>query len=98
MLFEIYASQHGRVGMATEVGAFKRAARLSLQSLMSRIHSTGDHIEKNRRQAQDPHGDKESPAYRSSKLLAASMLALAWQFSEDSIDETPAPVDLEDQT
>ncbi len=77
-------------------GAFKRAARLAVQSITPWL-ADHDHayIIKNRFDAALAHGDAgyDGSPYTAYSLLIASILGTAYQMADDSIPEGPAPVD-----
>jgi hypothetical protein len=78
-----------------EAGAFKRAAHLSLQSIKQWIRPDGSgSIVKNRYPIEAKHGYESYSAHTCYNLLACSMLAQAWQFADDSVEERPAPADV----
>ena len=93
--FEIYASHYARAGRPAEAGAFKRAARLSLECTKRWIRPDGSgYIVKNRYPIEARHGYEGYSAHTCYNLLACSMLAQAWQFADDAIEELPAPADV----
>ncbi len=93
--FEIYAKAYGKAGRAAEAGAFKRAAHLSLQSVLSWLRPDGSgYIVKNRYPIEAKHGYETYSAHTCYNLLACSMLAQAWQFADDAVVEQPAPADI----
>jgi hypothetical protein len=92
--FELYAAAHAKAGRPAEAGAFKRAARLSLQSVKDWIRPDGSgFIVKNRHPIETKHGYEVYSAHTCYNMLACSMLAQAWQFADDSVTEKPAPAD-----
>jgi len=95
VIFEIYANHYARAGKAAEAGAFKRAAHLSMQSVKNWIRPDGTgFIVKNRYPIEDRHGYESYSEHTPYNLLACSMLAQAWQFAEESIEEKPSPADI----
>jgi rhamnogalacturonyl hydrolase YesR len=92
--FELYAAAYAKAGRFAEAGAFKRAARLSLQSVQDWIRPDGSgFIVKNRYPIEAKHGYEVYSAHSCYNMLACSMLAQAWQFADDSVIEKPAPAD-----
>jgi hypothetical protein len=92
--FELYATAYAKAGRLVEAGAFKRAARLSLQSVQDWIRPDGSgYIVKNRHPIEAKHGYEVYSAHSCYNMLACSMLAQAWQFADDSVTEKPAPAD-----
>lgn len=95
VLFEIYASAYAKEGRLAEAGAFKRAAHLSLSSIKNWIRPDGSgYIVKNRYPIEAKHGYENYSAHSCYNMLATSMLAQAWQFANDGIEEKPAPADV----
>jgi rhamnogalacturonyl hydrolase YesR len=95
VIFEIYASAYAKAGRMVEAGAFKRAAHLSLSSIKNWIRSDGSgYIVKNRYPIEAKHGYERYSVHTCYNMLAMSMLAQAWQFSDDNIAEKPAPADV----
>ena len=92
--FELYATAYAKAGRPAEAGAFKRAARLSLQSVKNWIRPDGSgFIVKNRYPIEAKHGYEGYSVHTCYNMLACSMLAQAWQFADDSVIEKPAPAD-----
>ncbi len=95
VVFEIYAAAYCRAGRLAEAGAFKRAAGLSLKSMRSWIRSDGSgFIVKNRYPMEAKHGYEDYSEHACYNMLAMSMLAQAWEYADDSIEERPAPADI----
>ncbi|TXE07243.1 hypothetical protein FUA26_13560 [Seonamhaeicola algicola] len=95
VLFEIYASAYAKAGLNKEAGAFKRAAMLSLSSIQNWIREDGSgYIVKNRFPIEKKHGYERYSVHTCYNMLAMSMLAQAWQFSNGAIEEYPAPADI----
>ena len=90
---EIFAAQYAKSGRLAEAGAFKRAARLALKSMLRWIRPDGSaYIVKNRYPAlNQPHAANPHSVY---SLLAAHMAAVAYLIANDSIAEKPAPADV----
>ena len=92
--FELYATAYAKAGRLAEAGAFKHAARLSLQSVKDWIRPDGSgYIVKNRHPIEAKHGYESYSAHSCYNMLACSMLAQAWQCADDSVAEKPAPAD-----
>ena len=95
VIFEIYASQYETLGQKKEAGIFKRAAMLSLSSITNWIREDGSgYIVKNRYPIENRHGYEAYSVHTCYNMLACSMLAQAWQFSDNAITEKPTPADL----
>ena len=95
VIFEIYATAYAEAGRMDEAGAFKRAARLSLSSIKDWIRPDGSGcIVKNRYPIKAKHGYETYSVHACYNMLACSMLAQAWQFAEDDIEEKPCPADV----
>ncbi len=95
MVFEIYASGYARAGRMEMAGAFKRGAMLSLSNIAEWIRTDGSgYIVKNRYPIEARHGYETYSVHTCYNLLATSMLAQAWQFSDDAVAERPAPADI----
>ncbi len=95
VIFEIYAAAYAKAGKTAEAGAFKRAARLSLESIKNWIRPDGSgYIVKNRYPIEAKHGYERYSVHTCYNMLAMSMLAQAWEFADDSIAEQPAPADV----
>jgi len=93
--FELFAQAYAQAGRRAEAGAFKRAARLSLESIKQWIRPDGSGcVVKNHFPIEARHGYEGYSAHTCYNLLACSMLAQAWQFADDAIEERPAPADL----
>lgn len=90
---EIFAAQYSKAGRLAEAGAFKRAARLALKSMLRWVRPDGSaYIVKNRYPAlNQPHAANPHSVY---SLLAAHMAAVAYLVANDSIAEKAAPADL----
>lgn len=93
--YELYASAYASAGRLAEAGAFKRAARLSLECVRrwTRPDGTG-YIVKNRHPIEAQHGYESYSSHACYNMLACSMLAQAWQFADDAVQERPAPADI----
>jgi hypothetical protein len=93
--YEVYAAHYAKAGRMAEAGAFKRGARLALQSISSWIRPDGSgYIVKNRYPIEAQHGYERYSAHACYTMLACSMLCAAWSYADDSIEEKPAPADL----
>lgn len=94
VIFEIYANAYAKSGYVKEAGAFKRAAMLSLKSMQNWVREDGSgFIVKNRFPIEKKHAYERYSVHTCYNMLAMSMLAQAWQFSNESIKELPAPAD-----
>ena len=95
VIFETYASEYAKLGSTKEASIFKRAAMLSLSSITQWVRQDGaGYIVKNRFPLAAKHGYERYSVHTCYNMLACSMLAQAWQFSDDTISEQPAPADL----
>jgi len=95
VVFEIYARACENAGKKRLAGVFKRAAMLSLSSIKHWIRPDGSgYIVKNRYPIQAKHGYEGYSDHTTYNMLACSMLAQAWAFSNDKIKERPAPADI----
>ena len=93
--FEIYATHYAKQGRKQEAEVFKRAAHLSLASIKQWIRPDGSgYIVKNRYPITAKHGYERYSVHACYNMLACSMLAQAWEFSDDSVVERPAPADI----
>lgn len=94
-IYEVYARDYALAGKMAEAGAFRRAAMLSLRSILRWIRPDGSgFIVKNRFPPEARHGYESYSRHTTYNLLACSMLAAAWQIALDDIAERPAPADL----
>ena len=95
VIFEIYAAGYARAGMLEMAGAFKRGAMLSLANIADWIRPDGSgYIVKNKYPIEARHGYEAYSVHTCYNMLATSMLAQAWQFSDDAIPEKVAPADI----
>ncbi|NQV32882.1 MAG: glycoside hydrolase family 88 protein [Phycisphaeraceae bacterium] len=95
VVFEIYASQYAQAGMMEQAGAFKRAAHLALSSVKNWIRPDGTgYIVKNKYPIEARHGYEGYSQHTCYNMLACSMLAQAWQFSDENVKEKPCPADV----
>ncbi|WP_158655196.1 hypothetical protein [Flavivirga eckloniae] len=95
VVFEIYANAYARAGREKEAGAFKRAAMMSLNSMNQWIREDGSgYIVKNRFPIENKHGYERYSIHTCYNMLATSMLAQAWEFSNNEIEELPSPADI----
>ncbi|TRX47321.1 hypothetical protein FNH22_30065 [Fulvivirga sp. M361] len=95
VVFEIYASAYAKSGRKKEAGAFKRAAMLSLKSIHQWVREDGSgYIVKNRYPIEKKHGYEKYSVHTCYNMLATSMLAQAWQYADDAIEEFPSPADI----
>ncbi|WP_299547795.1 hypothetical protein [Seonamhaeicola sp.] len=94
VVFEIYAAAYAKLGLKKEAGAFKRAAMISLRSMQDWIREDGSgFIVKNRFPIEKRHAYERYSVHTCYNMLAMSMLAQAWQFSDSAVNELPAPAD-----
>ena len=94
-LFESYASEYAKIGQMREAGIFKRAARLSFQSITEWIREDGTgYIVKNRYPIEKKHGYEAYSTHTNYNMLAMSQLATAWQVANESIKEQACPAEL----
>jgi hypothetical protein len=94
-IYEVYARQYALAGRSAQAGAFRRAAMLSLRSVMRWIRPDGSgYIVKNRYPIEARHGYETYSKHSTYNLLASSMLAAAWSMALDEIAERPAPADV----
>lgn len=95
VVFEIFATAYANTGELEMAGAFKRAAMLSLGNIMEWIRPDGSgYIVKNKYPIEAKHGYESYSVHTCYNMLATSMLAQAWQFSDDAIPEKAAPADI----
>ncbi len=93
--YEIWARRKQREGDEVAARAFKRAARLALQSIRRWVRPSGElWIVKNRFDPSVRHGFEGYSFHSQYNLLAASMLATAWLFADDRIPEGVCPADV----
>ncbi len=94
-IFEIYAAAYASAGKPAAAGAYKRAARLSLQSVGRWVREDGTlNIVKNRISPQERHAYEMYSLHTCYNALTAHMLARAYEAADDSIEEKPAPADV----
>jgi hypothetical protein len=95
MVFEIYAAAYAKAGKKEIAGAFKRGAILSLGNIMEWIRPDGSgYVVKNKYPIEAKHGYESYSVHSCYNMLATSMLAQAWQFSDDAISAKAAPADI----
>lgn len=95
VLFEVWAARKERQGDHLAAQAFKRAAHLALASVKRWVRPSGElWIVKNRFDPAVRHGFEGYSFHSQYNLLAASMMATAWQFADDAIPEGPSPADV----
>ena len=95
VVFEIFASQYAKNGEREKAGAFKRAAMLSLGSINNWLRPDGSgYIIKNKYPIETQHGYESYSVHTCYNMLSTSMLAQAWQFSDDAVEEQAAPADI----
>lgn len=92
-VFELYARHHAAAGQKAEAGAFKRGARLALQSLSQWVRPDGSaYIVKNRFPIEDQ--PKAANPHSTYSLLAAQTMAMAYLVADDAVEERPSPADV----
>jgi hypothetical protein len=92
--FESYASRFERRGDRAAASAFKRAARLSVQSIGRWVRPSGElWVVKNLLDPRLRHGYEPYSFHSQYNLLAAAMLAIAWLRADDGIEESPCPAE-----
>jgi len=95
MTFEAAARRARRAGDRFAAGAFKRAARLSLQSVLRWTRPSGDlWVLKNRVDPEKRHGYERYSFHSQYNLLAVAKLAVAYTTADDGIDERPTPAEV----
>lgn len=95
VVFELYANALEKAGRNKEAAAFKRGAMLSLNSVKHWIRPDGSgNIVKNKFPIEAKHGYESYSVHTCYNMLACSMLAQAWQFANNKIEEMPAPADV----
>lgn len=91
---EIWAQRQKMKGDMRAAQAFKRAAHLALQSVRRWIRPSGElWIVKNRFNPKQRHGYEIYSWHSQYNLWAASALASAWLFADETIPEGTAPSD-----
>ncbi|MDZ7374335.1 MAG: hypothetical protein ONB23_10245 [candidate division KSB1 bacterium] len=92
--FEILADQLWRAGYRAEAAAFKRGARLALQSVLRWIRPSQElWIVKNRFEPSARWGFESYSFHSQYNLLTASMLASAFTFANEEVPEGVSPAD-----
>lgn len=92
--FETFARRFARRGDAAAAGAFKRGARLSVQSIARWVRPSGElWVVKNRVDPRLRHGYESYSFHSQYNLLTAAMLSLAWLRADDEVAERPGPAD-----
>ncbi len=93
--YEIWAKRSKRNGDEVSARAFKRAAHLALQSIQRWVRPSGElSIVKNHFDPASRHGFENYSSHSQYNLLAASMMATAWTFADDTISEAACPADM----
>ena len=91
-VFEIAARRCASRGDYVYAKAFKRGAHLAFASALRWLRPSGEfQIVKNHIQPEHRHGYEAYSHHSQYNLLAATMLTLAADFADDSIDEGPTP-------
>ncbi len=92
VICEVNARRWKAWGRADIAGAFKRAARLALASVRRWQRPSGElWIVKNRAEPALRHGYEGYSFHSQYNLLAAAMLAIAYERADDTITERPVP-------
>ncbi|MDB6110367.1 MAG: hypothetical protein JWR69_2117 [Pedosphaera sp.] len=93
--YEVWAARKQHANDPVAAHAFKRAARLALQSVQRWVRPSGElWIVKNKFDPAVRHGFQTYSSHSQHNLLAASMLATAWLSADDAIPEGPSPADV----
>lgn len=93
--YEIFARRSQRAGDEVSARAFKRAAHLALESINRWIRPSGElNIVKNYFDPALRHGFEGYSSHSQYNLLAASMMAVAWNFADDEIPEGRCPAEV----
>jgi len=93
--YEIWARRKRREGNEPAARAFRRAAFLALQSIKRWIRPSGElWIVKNRFDPALRHGFEGYSFHSQYNLLAASMLATAWLFADETIPAGVCPAEI----
>ncbi|MCS7192547.1 MAG: hypothetical protein NZ937_06160 [Armatimonadetes bacterium] len=93
--YEIWAKRKWQEGDKVAAKAFKRAARLALQSIKRWVRPSGElWIVKNHFDPAFRHGFEGYSFHSQYNLLAAGMLATAWLFADEQIPEGACPADV----
>ena len=94
-IFEAYADAYARAGRMEEAGAFRRGARLALQSISDWIRPDGSgYIVKNRFPRGTRHAHHRYSAHANYNLWAMSRLCTAHDLAGTSIEQRPAPAEV----
>jgi len=91
-IFEIAARRFANRGDFVYAKAFKRGAHLAFASALRWLRPTGEfQIVKNHIEPENRHGYEVYSHHSQYNLLPATMLALAADFADESIEEGPTP-------
>jgi hypothetical protein len=91
-IFEVAAQRFASRGDFVYAKAFKRSAHLAFASALRWLRPSGEfQIIKNHIQPESRHGYEGYSHHSQYNLLPATMLALAADFADDSIEEGPTP-------
>ena len=91
-IFELAARRFASRGDLVYAKAFKRSAHLAFASALRWLRPSGEfQIIKNHIQPENRHGYEGYSHHSQYNLLPATMLALAADFADDSIEEGPTP-------
>jgi hypothetical protein len=93
--YEIWAAQYAMAGKPQIAGAFKRAAMISLSCVKSWLRPDGSgYVTKARFPIDSQWGYMAYSSHTQYNLWCASALALAWEFSDTTIQEKPAACEI----
>ncbi|HAO99675.1 MAG TPA: hypothetical protein DCQ83_06480 [Fibrobacteres bacterium] len=93
--YEMWANQYKMAGYPNIAGAFKRAAMLSLAANKLWLQPDGaGYVTKARYAPSQKWGYMAYSGFADYNALAASVLGSAWQMSDSTILEQPAPADI----
>lgn len=93
-MFELWATRSKTKGDDVAMRAFKRAAHLAAQSVARWVRPSGEFwIVKNHFDPAVRHGFEDYSSHSQYNLLAASYLAFAWSYADESIGESEAPAE-----
>lgn len=94
-ILEAYATALKKAGRESEARIFKRAARLSLHTLLQWVRPDGSgYVVKNKFPIDARHGYEGYSSYTQYNLLACSMVVQAYASADETIEESAAPADV----
>lgn len=95
VICEINAKKWKQAGRRDVAGSFKRAARLSLKSMLRWQRPSGEmFIVKNRAEPETRHGFEGYSFHSQYNLLPMAMLAIAYDRADESIEERAIPSEI----